>query len=197
MSASISSLPPDVADRLRAELTADELEHLAWCDQPVAELRARRALMFVLMGAVWTTLSLSWMLFALIGGVWFSLFGAPFVLVGVLLLLQPKFARRNARNSVFAITNERVVVIEATGVFGNVSVRSFLPGSLDVIERRDGRDGDGDLVFERREWVDSDGDRRVSEYGLFGVRNVREVERMVRQLVASRSSTRTRARAPE
>jgi hypothetical protein len=63
-------------------------------------------------------------------------------------------------------------------------VKSFAAGDLQSIERTENADGSGDLVFSRRSWRDSDGDRRTSAVGFAGVPRVREVEEQLRRLIA-------------
>jgi len=121
-------------------------------------------------------------------------FGMVFVTVVALILATPFWAARRLTHTVYVITDRRAVII--VGTLGR-SVRSFTASMMGSLERRERRDGSGDLIFARRlseEGFDTEADlgldggprpngRRmgVEEVGFIGVPNVREVERLLRE----------------
>ncbi len=189
------SLPPAVAALAKAELNAGE--RVRWSDQPIPALYARRSLALALFGIPFTAFSVFWMAAASgfkapelsRGGFsFFPLFGLPFLLVGASLLLSPLWMRLAARRTAYVLTDRRAIVFSAK-LLGATSVRSFEPSSLKDLERIQRTDGSGDLVFERIQQRDSDGNTRTTDVGFLAIADVKKVETLVKQLVdaASRS----------
>src|SRR6266403_2146588 len=74
----------------------------------------------------------------------FPLFGLPFLLIGLGIVLAPLWAYLKGRSTVYAVTNQRVMVI--TG--GNSrSVKSYTPADILGVEHRERPDGSGDIVI--------------------------------------------------
>jgi hypothetical protein len=197
-------LPADVRMTIENELAAGEKAY--WIGQPNPRAYARGAIGMVIFGIPWTGFALFWTFMAS-GGFWglfgdkkwepgsesgpfkyfnvcFGLFGVPFILIGLFLLSSPIWMRRKARKTVYAVTDKRVVIFEA-GYFGSYKVASYGPDRLGAIERVQRADGSGDLIIERREWRDSDGDRRTTRNGLMGIADVRRVEELIRKHLAN------------
>ena len=71
-----------------------------------------------------------------------ALFGLPFVLIGLGMLLAPFAAFRTARRTVYALTNKRFITITE----GRTRhVKSILPDLIRSIERKERPDGSGNL----------------------------------------------------
>jgi hypothetical protein len=190
----MDDLPAPLASRVQAELRSGE--RLVWTGQPVPTRFARPAIGLVLFGIPWTAFAVFWIVMAsgmMFGGIGlagngffacFPLFGIPFVLIGIGLLTSPLWMRRKARQTVYALTDRRAI-IWAAGWFGGVEVRSYTGEGLGKMVRRDYPDGTGDLVFEEVVSVgrDSDGYMRTrrTERGFIAIREVREVEELVRR----------------
>ena len=146
----------------------------------------------VLFGIPWTLFAIFWIAGASgfkmpdfsHGAGLFPLFGVPFVLVGFGMLSAPYWAARKAAASAYVITNERVMLIES-GVFGGVSVRSFLPHQLSDLRRVQLPDGSGDLILDKKITTNSEGSRSTTDIGFFGVPDVRGVEALVLDLARS------------
>ena len=111
----------------------------------------------------------------------FALFGIPFVIVGLCMLLSPFWMLYKAGRTAYAITDCRALVIEH-GPFGRVMVRSFEPGDLAILSRTQHADGSGNLVF-RREYRLEGRRGRFVDIGFLAVLDVREVEERIRELV--------------
>lgn len=181
----ISSLPPHLQQRLRAELRPGE--SLAWAGQPDPDRIMRSGFRIVLFFVPFTAFSLFWIA-AASGFQWprwdggwslFPLFGLPFLLVGLGGLASPLWLRRKSHSTVYAITSERALVIEGTG---SITVKSYRPSDIAAIERTDHPDGTGDLILRTEDYLDSDGDRRTRREGFHAVRDVRRVEQLIETL---------------
>ena len=153
-------------------------ERPVWCDRPEAgpyvsaTTRWGRTLMglpFVAVGAV--LLPVTYPL------------GILFVLVGSGMLGTPVWNWLKARNTIYVITNLRLIVIEHVLV---QKVASYPAASIGKLERRVNRGGGGSLVFSRsvtsvrRE--DGYDHSMVEEKGFFGIRDVGSVWQIVMRL---------------
>jgi len=106
----------------------------------------------------------------------------PFILAGLVTLLNPLWTWHTSRKTVYLVTDKRAIIIQ--GVW-STTIRSYLPDQLKDIYRNEKADGTGDVVFGVRQWKDSDGTQMSEEIGFLGVRNPREVENILRQLTQS------------
>ena len=161
-----------------------------WLDQPIPGRMAGKTMPMVLFGIPWTAFALFWIAGASgfklpdfsHGFGWFPLFGVPFVLIGFGLLSSPYWARRSAQRSVYVLTDRRAIIIRGSWR-GNVSVRSFERERLTDLQRKQNTDGSGDLIFTRDVRRDSDGDRHSTDVGFLAIRDVKNVEDIVRASV--------------
>ncbi|MEW6207400.1 MAG: hypothetical protein AB1631_03470 [Acidobacteriota bacterium] len=171
--------------------TQDEMEageRLLWSDQPDPKRLSRRAILISLFGIPWTAFALFWVVAA--AGfrlpdfssfsdgfqAVFPLFGIPFVLIGMGMLAAPLWAYRSAKRTVYAITNRRALVIS----FGRAKkVQSYFEQDIGDINRTERADGSGNLIFRAEETTDNRGNVRLNQIGFFGVRDVRQVERIL------------------
>jgi hypothetical protein len=181
-----SFLPEPARALVQAELQPGE--SLRWVEQPVPGRMALAALPMVLFAIPWTAFALFWIWGAAQGSAdapgpmrLFPLFGLPFVLIGLGLFTSPFWIMRNARRTVYVVTDRRAIVLGGRAS-GAVSVRSFEPEKLGDLRREQRADGSGDLVFGQDEKVGSKGRTRMVDYGFLAVRNVREAEEYVRAL---------------
>jgi hypothetical protein len=188
---------------LQAELDRELAsgERVLWAGQPSPKRYTRGSWGLVLFGIPWTAFAVFWTTMAFVGTRaipgnnamasgfrwFFPLFGVPFILIGLGMLSAPWWGRRKAAGVFYAITDRRALISEP-GWRGARTVKSFAAGDLQSIERTENADGSGDLVFSRRSWRDSDGDRRTSAVGFAGVPRVREVEEQLRRLIAQTRS---------
>jgi len=168
-------------------------EKVVWADRPRPGALARREGPRFLMGLPFTLFALVWMAGAFSATqkashdagpfVFFPLFGLIFVAVGGFMLLSPLRAMAKARSTIYAITNERLLIIEG----GRTRrVTSFTAGDIQQIERTERADGSGDVVFRRelpptrRNSISFNGNWSATRIGFFGVSDVRRVEAAVR-----------------
>jgi hypothetical protein len=187
-----SSLPEELDAQVRSELRPGE--RLLWVGQPQVRRLVRQAIPTMLFGIPWTGFSVFWMsaasgmffgnggfgLFSLI----FSLFGVPFVLIGLWLLTYPYWRWREAERTCYALTDRRAIVWQA-GMFGAVTVRSYGPEALGRIHRTEYADGCGDVVFEQvtSQHGDSEDPPTETRQGFLAIPNVREVEELIRRVL--------------
>jgi len=188
---SIVELPPELQRRVDAELASGE--RVVWLGQPVPELYRRGAWMLVLLGGPLTAGMLFWYSGAtgLIGDrplpldtvfAWvFLLFALPFLVFGLLLLAAPYLFMRDARRTIYAITNRRAIVWEPKR-WDKIEVRSFTPRQLIRLMRSERKDGSGDLIFEKiRESYDNASGATTVTCGFKSIQDVRGVENVLRE----------------
>ena len=179
-------MPREMQDRAEREL--DPGERIEWISMPIARFFTPASTGAFIFGIPWTAFALFWTGGAawgtsqVEGAGWFRafpLFGLPFILIGFGLLSSPLWAYRKARRTVYAITDRRALSLEGGRT---TTVRSFTPEQLKEIYRKERRDGSGDVIFARRTWRDSEGDRQAEEIGFLRVPDVRDVEARLRRL---------------
>jgi hypothetical protein len=114
----------------------------------------------------------------------FPLFGLPFLFVGLGIILAPLWVFLKGSNTVYAVTNQRVMVITGGN---NRSVKSFTPADIVSVEHRERPDGSGDIVIQTNA-ITRANNNLVSpvKVALFGVQNVKQVAQQVLALHAQR-----------
>jgi hypothetical protein len=165
-------------------------ERLLWADRPGAARARRRVLPMLLFGLLFAGFALLWTIRASeAGGGAMALVGLPLVAVGIALAGAPWWRPRRARATVYAITDQRLMIIEG---WPRSKVRSFGADDIEAIERRERADGTGDVVFRHEvHWRDDlrlrrDGPpnyrSRRRAIGFFGISEPRRIEAAVRAL---------------
>ena len=103
----------------------------------------------------------------------FPLFGVPFLLIGLGIVLAP----------LWAVTNQRILVISG----GNSrSVKSITPADITGVEHRERPDGSGDIVIQTNSTVRNNNMVTQVKVALCGVPNVKQVAQQVLALHAQR-----------
>jgi hypothetical protein len=182
-------LPMDLSWSLRETIDRelDHAERVEWSGQPKPMRLAWQSLPIVLFAIPWTAFAVFWTCGAADFKIpdfdsafdLFPLFGLPFVLVGLGLLSTPFWLIRKARRTVYVVTDQRAIIIEARRT---VSVRSFGPADLKGFQRKERRDGSGDITFGHPIRSSSDADCSPTQAGFLGIRDVRHVEELLRRL---------------
>lgn len=113
------------------------------------------------------------------------LFLTPFVLIGLGMLVAPVYAWRQARNTVHAVTDKRLVTLTEGRARKVVSI---LPTHIISLERSERRDGSGTLKIVTGYRKDSDGDvvKHTEEIG--HVAQVRAAERLLLDMRESKAA---------
>lgn len=183
------SLPWRLQEAITREL--DPRERVVWMDMPIPRFFTPASTAAFLFAIPWTAFALFWMSgasgfkmpdFREGGFSFFPLFGLPFVLIGIGMLLSPVWARRKALRTAYVITDRRAITFEGGWT---TTIRSYLPANLQDLYRKERRDGSGDVIITRRAWRDAEGDRQTEELGFLRVRNPRDAEEMLRKLAAT------------
>ncbi len=176
---------------LEAELWQGE--RVVWSQQPRPAEMSRKSVGLFLVGVFLCSLAL---LFSMGNNAYrpgtrnyFSLFpdvlGTVVVLVAGAALLSPVWANWKARQTVYAITDQRALLIAAPW---RRTIYSFVGQHLVDIHRvEDGR-GRGDIVFQRQAVSGRRGDSYY-DVGFFGIEGVREVENRLRVLYAKTTAS--------
>ena len=190
-------LPLELEETLERELEGGE--RILWTAQPSSGRAMRRYLPHLLFAIPWTAFAVFWVVSAFkvtsegedsIGAVKyiFPAFGIPFVGVGLYLMSRPFLARSKAKQSAYAVTDRRAIIV-AAGSRGKRTVTSFLPEELANLERFDRPDGSGDLIFSRVAAVNPRGRRlQALPVGFIGIDNVQDVEKIIRENALKNSS---------
>ncbi len=151
-------------------------ETIIWADKPVCGSLFVKSFAIYLFAIPWTAFSLFWMYGASRGSFAFSLFGVPFLLVGLYLFCTPFINKNAEKRTIYIITNQRAIIYK----YGRkIKVKSFLPEQMVNIERCQRKNGTGDIIFFNKVTYDSDGDRRTTKVGFIGVRDVKRVEEIL------------------
>ena len=177
-------------DRMEAEQIAtralDPGEHLLWSGSPDPGRSATQVLPAALFGIPFAGFAAFWMYTAYhmtargahLPGGWalFPLFGTPFLLIGLGVILSPLWTYLGARRTVYAVTDQRALIISAVGARGVESFSHDDIGDLSMVERPD---GSGDLFFANRTIATRRGTTSL-RVGFVGIPEVRTVEQLLR-----------------
>lgn len=183
-----SHIPTPLRNKLELELRSGE--RIVWAAQPVAKRFARGSWPIVIFGVFWTAFSVFWVATAARGtwsnstpGVFklFPLFGLPFVLIGIGMLISPIWMRKRAAKTVYMITDQRAVIMSEAWP-RRTHVQSYAPAQLQSVSREENPDGSGDLIFETHIWRGRDGSPRTQRLGFYAVPDVKAVEEHIRVL---------------
>lgn len=177
----IHAPPPQWEALLARQL--HEGESLLWVAQPDAR-RMRRGgywimpfgaaiLAFVVLGLPQVS-SRDWQLVTVLM-LGFSLLA----LLGLGLLAAPYLMHASAKATLYAITTERALIL-TDGKRG--TLRAYRLRDLGERHTRARADGSGDLILEREEIKDADGDTVIREHGFLALVNVHEAARVVDSL---------------
>jgi Bacterial PH domain len=106
------------------------------------------------------------------------------LLVGLGIILAPLWAYLKGRTTVYAVTNQRVMIISGGGTR---SVKSCTPADIVSVDHRERADGSGDVLIRTNAVTRTNNSVAQVTVGLFGVSNVKEVARQVMNLHTQRS----------
>jgi hypothetical protein len=186
MAMRVPILPPDLQRQLDGELRPGE--KLLWAEQPLPGAFTRQSLGKVIFGIPFTAFAVFWM-YAAAGGldhsshrahgppVFFSLFGIPFLLIGLGMLTSPIWTRRKTLRTLYAVTDQRAIILEIS-IAGAVKSQTFMPAHLTSMTRIERADGSGDLVFEQVLQAAGKGSVTIRR-GFIGISQVRQVEDLI------------------
>lgn len=164
-----------------AEAEMADGERLIWADMSSPSGSRRRVLPLSVLGWLLLLLAFVWMMKAASASLSLLMLGLPFLLAALLLAVLPWFWPLVTRYTVYAMSDRRLLIIQT---WPRRRVTSYGPDDIDVVERRDYRDGTGDIIFrheehgKRRDQPHPRAKRRVSDrpIGFLGVPDARRVE---------------------
>ena len=175
------------------------LEEIVWFARPDVKMAFLKSFAVWVFAIPWTAFSLIWtsvpvgVLLETYAGVslgapkgapslaiWaFALWGVPFVLVGLGMLLVPAWVLRNGTRTIYILTNRRLSILIGAR---NVEIVSVGPQEIVSMSRKEQPDGRGTLILHLGFERDSDGDRREKKIELGVISEVRRVEQLVLDL---------------
>ena len=193
MAHAMSPLPPLPIDIRQALDKALNGEPVLWAARPDGK-RQRIAFLIWLFAIPWTVFALFWESMALMPwwastnappgiawtfGIAMPIFGIPFIVIGLWMMWMPFAAIRKAPNTIYALTEKRLVSL----VMGKkTEVRSVPMAGARQITRTEGEDGWGNLSIVVHSLVDSDGDRVTEKFEMIGIPDVAGLERRILEL---------------
>jgi len=148
----IKRIDPALQNLVNSEMESGE--KLQWSGQPEPTRIAKGALPMLLFAIPWTAFACFWVTMASIGVshspqvgpmMIFPLFGLPFILVGLGMLSSPLIVYRQAKRTVYAITNKRALMLKASG--RGKTVVSYQPAQFADINRVEYAPNKGDLTW--------------------------------------------------
>lgn len=173
---------------LRRELLPGE--RLLWSGRPQpGKLKAAFAIWFF--AIPWTAFALFWEAMAFLPwvgsthtpsgiqwsfGIIFPLFGLPFIGVGLGMLWMPFKAQRKAAQTIYGLTDRRLIRISAGKKRESASVMLNQMGPIDVSADADGC---GTLRVQTGTSRDSDGDRVTERFEVLAVPDVARLETLL------------------
>ncbi len=151
-------------------------ERLVWTEQPSARRFRREGYLAVPFGLACLSMAWHWLQRTPGAGV----AGAcVLALVGLLLMAIPYWRHVDARSTIYAVTNQRALIIDTRQ---QRRLRSYALADLGdwTVNRR--ADASGDLVLETEYYDDHDGHTQAVQHGFFAIADVRCVERILEGL---------------
>jgi hypothetical protein len=106
----------------------------------------------------------------------FPLFGLPFLLVGLGIILAPLWAFLKGGSTVYAITNQRVMIISGGSTR---SVKSVTPADIVGVDHRERPDGSGDIVIQTAGTMRTNNSISQIKVALIGIPNVKQVAQQI------------------
>lgn len=182
------SIPWPLQEAIGRELEPGE--RIEWSGMPVPRFFTGQSVAGFLFAIPWTGFALFWTAGAAratadSGGPrgfdYFPLFGIPFILIGIYLLLSPLWTFLKTRRTAYVITDRRAITFDGGW---STTIRSFRPHELQNLARKERRHGRGDIVITRRVYRDGDGGQQTEDIGFLHIDNPREIEQRLRQLAA-------------
>lgn len=188
-----TSIPPELRAMIENELQSGE--RITWTGQPIPGRTTKGSWGIILFGIPWTAFAVFWTYMASGPlrnthhnpgpiGYLFPLFGVPFILIGLAMLSSPFWLRRMAARTVYVLTDRRAILFTGGLRRGSMTVRSFQPDQLRQLQRNQNSDGTGDLIFTQDIDTGKNGNQYPRDVGFIGIRDVKQVEELVRNLAA-------------
>jgi hypothetical protein len=197
-------LPTDLARIVDNELESGET--LLWTGQPNPMRSVLGALPIMVFGLFFGGFAAFWIASPYLmmahspNGVshgpplFFTLFGVPFFLIGLSMVLSPLGVYRKSLRTAYGITNRRIVIIDG-GMMNSFSVKSITPEQMAGRTRTQQANGSGDILFPGALMTqignvqDFSASRSRSQFappGLLGIPQVKDVDDLIRDTFGQR-----------
>ena len=180
---SFDGIPSKMRQHVNREL--EPMETIQWMAQPQPVYFTPKAKTAFIFAIPWTAFALFWTAAAAFGSSsdgevgFMAYFGIPFIVIGLLLFSSPLWAYRRALKTVYVITDQRAITFDGGR---RATIRSYTPEKLRDVYRNENPDGTGDVILNKKEWLDSNDHHQVEELGFLRIREPREVERILKKL---------------
>ena len=140
------TIDPDLATQLRPNLSKDE--KLLWTGQPKTGILFRSTDVFIIpFSLMWGGFAIFWELSVIRTRILlFELWGIPFVLVGLFMIVGRFFYDAKKRgNTIYGITDDRIII--KSGAFSSSSIQSLNIKTLTGFSFREKTDGTGTILL--------------------------------------------------
>lgn len=178
-------------------------EKLIWTDVPSPIHEARSKTMTALFGIFFTGFAVFWV-YGASGGMasfetdgeidlvstLFPLFGIPFVLAGLGMLLSPVWTYLKARSTCYGLSNQRALIIRN---WPRKRIDSYGPAEMNTLTRADHGNGNGTIIFREEvstRWTRSGTSTDRKRIGFYGIKDARRVEGEIAKLKDQPGSSR-------
>lgn len=159
-------------------------ETIMWANKPVKNLIYLPADLFsIILGAFWIAFSLFWVAFTITPAlkqgaeavtIIMPFLSIPFFIFGLWnVILKNLFRLKVRKQAIYAITNKRILTIH----FEKGYAEQYLFSEIARIEVKADKKGIGSIFF----FSSTDGKKRLSTSGIFGVENIQEVAKIVEE----------------
>ena len=176
-----------------------ENEIIKWYDKPQAKIVSGEGLIMTIFGGIFVGFSMFWTLSqtspkspfndpffkkSLVDRM-FPYFSLPFFIIGLLLLPGPYWVYKRMKNTIYAITNERCIIIT---VGRTRKVQSYNIHEIRNIEKTEYSNGTGDISFAKETSLSSGNEQSNSTIsttpiGFCRIKEVTEVEKILRNSI--------------
>ncbi|GAB5521859.1 MAG: hypothetical protein RhofKO_41100 [Rhodothermales bacterium] len=187
----MENLPDHLLAVIRSEIPDDE--EILWAGQPDEWEASKRGWPIFGFAIPWTLFSIFWMFAAAGFGMpnfgdgtgFFALFGIPFVLIGLFMLASPFFMARNAKHTVYVVTDQRALIFTGKD---SVEVETYAPNELNSLDRTIRSNGTGSIRFKEPPKAKNNRNSvqlKLDKSGFYGIPDAQYVYDTLRQLQAS------------
>lgn len=173
---------------IQAELGRDE--KLIWADAPISlKSHAYSSIPLALFGIPFFAFSVFWTKMAVsmgggqgLGGfdMIFPMFGIPFMLVGLGMLLSPLWKMYKAKRITYALTDKRMIIRQA---FPRIEIQSWPLSGIKNLSRNGPAKGPGDVIFAEIQKTGNKGRQYTEKVGFIGISEPKRLEDKVRSMI--------------
>ncbi len=110
----------------------------------------------------------------------FPMFGIPFLLVGLGMLLSPVWMTIKARKTVYALTNHRLIIREG---FPRIKIKSWSLDRIGPLTRTGPAEGPGNLLFAEEMVQNNSKHLHNQKVGFVGIDQPKRLEDEIRKLL--------------